>query len=95
MAEIDIRSDGFVTITDGDHRGVVEPHSIRVLNAIGGTLTTVQLQAINDKWATIPVPPPDPIEPPVNSADLAETQMRDVPFMRAWVKRQAVGMATT
>jgi len=64
--KIEIQEDGRVLVTKSSPktRGLVDPHDAYTLNILAPNISAADQQAVDDKWATIPVPIPEPDFPP-------------------------------
>ena len=85
MLQMNIQDDGRVVLKDGNWRGVVDPHKVKVLDSLGAGLKAVQHQAIMDKWATIPVPPPEPVDPPPTNDEIYDHVIQTNKVLKAIV----------
>ncbi len=83
------------TLRDSGHVGIrreidgvawrrsIDPHDQTGLDRWAPEIPAPQKQAILDKWAIVPVPPPDPVEPPQTLRQQIISRLRADPVMRA------------
>ena len=80
---VEIQTDGRLIFIENDFRRVIEPHKTRDL--VGLNLTIAETKVIMDKWATIPVPEPDPVIPPPTNDEIYDRVIQNQPVFKGYV----------